>query len=68
MKPLKGDAGNLCRPFRAQYSIVSWNPGFQSPRSRTLSPWALLHGALSARNIILTNRRYITCNPIVRGR
>ena len=41
------EAVNLCRSFRAIYSRIH-NPGFQSPLSRALPPWALLYRAFSA--------------------
>ena len=46
----------LCRPFRADRSSIP-DPGFQSPLSRALPPWALLLRAFSATSIDLSLTR-----------
>ena len=47
---------NLCRPFRADRSSIL-DPGFQSPLSRALPPWALLLRAFGATSIDLSLTR-----------
>jgi hypothetical protein len=47
---------SLCRPFRADLSSIP-DPGFQSPLSRALPPWALLLRAFGATFIDLSLTR-----------